>query len=158
MKERLTVYKNREKISGEYLMVSYKTKEYDLLEKYHKLFVTEEEAIIILKWFATSYKVKLKINFRNCRRPWGGYRNGRPFVTIPHSRKTIGVLIHEFAHAYGGGYNHDDDYIRTLDKYLRKFNKSKAKGIITIKEKLPDLSILKKLPDLSILNKCVKTN
>lgn len=136
---KLTTYTNRERIPGEYHMVSYKTKEYDLLFKYNKIRVTKEEAEIILKWLARSCKMDLKINFRNCNRSWGGKRRGMPFVTIANSDKSIGTIVHEFTHAhnyyFGSGKNHNDGFIRTQDRFIRKFHNSKAREIVFIKEK-----------------------
>ncbi len=136
---KLTTYTNREKIPGEYHMVSYRTKEYDLLVKYNKVIVSQEEAEKILKWIARSYKMDLNVNFRNCGRAWGGKRRGKPFVTIPHSNKSVGTLIHEFTHAhnymFGSGRNHNDGFVRTQDKFIRKFHNSKAKELTTIKKK-----------------------
>lgn len=142
---KLTTYTNRKRIPGEYHMVSYRTKEYDLLVKYNKVSVSQEDAVIILKWLARScnhkrwLKMDLNINFRNCQRAWGGKRRGKPFVTIPHSNKTIGTLVHEFTHAhnymFGSGRNHNDGFVRTQDKFIRKFHNSKARELTLIKEK-----------------------
>ena len=142
---KLTTYTNRKIIPNEYPMVSYRTKEYDLLVKYNKISVSQEDSIIILKWMANSCqpkywrKMNLKINFRNCQRAWGGKRRGIPFVTIPHSNKVIGVLVHEFTHAHNyffkSGRNHNDGFILTQDKFIRKFHTTKAREIASIKEK-----------------------
>jgi len=138
-KTKLTAYTNRTQIPGEYKMVSYKTKEYDLLKKYHNMHITEEESEIILKWLARSCQMELIINFRNCGRSWGGKRRGKPFVTIAKWEKNVGVLIHEFAHAhnyhFGSGSSHNDGFIRTFDKFIKKFHNSKAREIVTIKER-----------------------
>ena len=137
--QKLTTYTNRERIPGEYHMVSYKTKEYDLLVKYNKISVSQEDAEKILKWLARSCKMCLNINFRNCQRAWGGKRRGKPFVTIPHSNKSIGTLVHEFTHAhnylFGSGRNHNDGFISTQDKFIKKFHSSKSREIVNIKEK-----------------------
>lgn len=147
---KLTVYKDRKKIKNEYIMVSFKTKQYDNLKKYHNTFVTKEDAERILKWLARSCGMNLNINFRNCERPWGGVRRDKAFVTIAKT-KTIGIIIHEFSHAhnysFGTGRNHNDGFIRTLDKYINKFYKSKAKEIVEIKEKYKST-----IPNESICN------
>ena len=137
---KLTTYTNRKKIPGEYYMVSFRTKEYDLLVKYNRVSVSQEDAEIILKWMARSCKMKdLNINFRNCDRAWGGKRKGKPFVTIPHTNKSIGTLVHEFTHAhnyrFGSGRNHNDGFVRIQDKFIRKFHNSKARELTLIKEK-----------------------
>jgi len=141
--KKLTTYTNREIIRGEYPTVSYKTKQYDLLSMYHKISISEKDAKTILKWLSNSYKMKLKINFRNCYRSWGGVRKGQPFVTIARRDKfkitTVGIVIHEFAHAYnynfGLGRNHDDSFIIILDKFIKKYHTTKAKPILEIKKK-----------------------
>jgi len=137
--QKLTTYTNRKRIPGEYHLVSYKTKEYDLLLKYNKIQVTQDESEIILKWMARSCKMKLNINFRNCNHSWGGKRHNKPFVTIANSDKFVGTLVHEFSHAHNcnfdSGKNHNDGFVRTQDKFIRKFHNSKAREIVTIKER-----------------------
>ena len=39
-------------------MVSYKTKEYDLLVQYNRISVSQEDAEKILKWFSTPQKMR----------------------------------------------------------------------------------------------------
>ena len=130
----------RTKISGEYVGVSNKTMEYELMSKYYKAILTPEEVKLVLNWISNYHKMNLKITIRKCRHGWGGVRNSQPFVTLPVSRLTLGLTLHEYAHAYcyrfGTGYNHDRGYVKTFDMIIRRFNKSRKGDIIKLKEKL----------------------
>lgn len=143
--QKLTSYTNRKQIRGEYKMVSYKTREYELLDKFHNITITKSDAEKVLKWLSKSHKMKLIVNFRNCNRSWGGVRRGQPFVTIAKRiidgelKTTLGLIIHEFTHAhnyhFGSGKNHDDGFILMLDKFVKKVYKTKCKEMLPIKEK-----------------------
>ena len=122
---------------GEYEFVVRKVYSISAIKKAHEKKITRGEVLILVKKLSKRYLKNKKVMVEwlskgESQTNWGGVVfDGRiPIIGLINTKKNlrVGIVLHEFSHAFTGykygTVNHGNVFIKTLNKVLRFYYKT----------------------------------